>query len=56
MFLSVRLRATMARYGQGEAARDEELNMALLDTIHIAGARFDRMIKQLLGVTRTGAL
>jgi hypothetical protein len=27
---------------------EEELDMALLDTVHIAGARFDRMIKQLL--------
>jgi CRP-like cAMP-binding protein len=50
MYLSIRMRATVQRLGYGNAppTSEEELDMALLDTVHIAGARFDRMIKQLL--------
>jgi CRP-like cAMP-binding protein len=50
MYLSIRMRATVQRLGYGNAppTNEEELDMALLDTVHIAGARFDRMIKQLL--------
>ena len=50
MYLSVRLRATMSRFGKDGADAHDELNLELLDTVHIAGARFDRMIKRLLGV------
>jgi CRP/FNR family transcriptional regulator, cyclic AMP receptor protein len=51
MFLSIRMRNTVQRlgYGNAPAATEEELDFALLDTVHIAGARFDRMIKQLHG-------
>jgi CRP/FNR family cyclic AMP-dependent transcriptional regulator len=47
MFLSVRMRATVQRLGYGSAppTTEEELDLALLDTVHVAGARFDRMIK-----------
>jgi len=50
-FLSIRMRNTVQRFGYGNApvATEEELDIALLDTVHIAGARFDRMIKELLG-------
>lgn len=50
MFLSVRMRSTVQRlgYGKATAATEEEIDMALLDTVHIAGSRFDRMIKKLL--------
>jgi CRP/FNR family cyclic AMP-dependent transcriptional regulator len=52
MYLSIRMRTTVRRLGYGNAApsSEEELDMALLDTVHIAGARFDRMIKRLLAV------
>ena len=52
MYLSIRMRATVRRLGYGDAApaTAEELDMALLDAVHIAGARFDRMIKRLLTV------
>jgi CRP-like cAMP-binding protein len=49
MFLSVRIRASNQRLGGSRDDQDEELNMDMLDTVHIAGARFDRMIKSLLG-------
>jgi CRP/FNR family transcriptional regulator, cyclic AMP receptor protein len=51
MFLSIRMRNTVQRFGYGNApvATEEELDLALLDSVHVAGARFDRMIKDLLG-------
>ena len=39
-------------YGNGDATtrtRKDELNEDLLDTVHLAGARFDRMLKRLAG-------
>jgi CRP/FNR family transcriptional regulator, cyclic AMP receptor protein len=44
MFLSVRMRSTVQRLGYGKAtvASDDELDMSLLDTVAIAGNRFDR--------------
>jgi CRP/FNR family transcriptional regulator, cyclic AMP receptor protein len=52
MFLSIRMRNTVRHFGYGNApvSTEEELDLALLDTVHVAGARFDRMIKDLLGV------
>jgi CRP/FNR family transcriptional regulator, cyclic AMP receptor protein len=52
MFLSIRMRNTVRHFGYGKApvSTEEELDLALLDTVHVAGARFDRMIKELLGV------
>jgi CRP/FNR family cyclic AMP-dependent transcriptional regulator len=47
MFLSDRLRATSA--GAGSALEDDELDPNVLDTVHLAGQRFDRILKRLLG-------
>lgn len=51
MFLSIRMRATVKRlgYGSERPATEEEIDLALLDRIDVSGARFDRMIKTLLG-------
>jgi CRP-like cAMP-binding protein len=53
VFLADRMRHTTQRLGYGNAADDEhardELNEDLLDTVHLAGARFDRMLKRLAG-------
>ncbi len=53
IFLADRMRNTTMRLGYGEAAADphakDELNETLLDTFHIAGARFDRLLKRLTG-------
>ncbi|MBF0094241.1 MAG: cyclic nucleotide-binding domain-containing protein [Alphaproteobacteria bacterium] len=55
-FLSDRLRGTVQRLGyHDDKGLDEdtemegELDMNILDNIHIAGARFDRMLKKLMG-------
>ena len=54
MFLSVRMRSTVQRLGYGKAVvtsddqLDDELDLAMLENITIAGSRFDRMIKRLL--------
>jgi CRP-like cAMP-binding protein len=53
VFLADRMRHTTQRLGYGNAADDaharDELNDDLLDTVHLAGARFDRMLKRLAG-------
>lgn len=53
VFLASRLRSTTRRMGYGDAAADEdakdELTEDLLDNVHLAGARFDRMLKRLAG-------
>jgi len=50
MFLSIRMRSTVQQLGYGKAtvASEDEIDMALLDTVTIAGSRFDRMIKKLM--------
>ncbi|MBM3535395.1 MAG: cyclic nucleotide-binding domain-containing protein [Alphaproteobacteria bacterium] len=56
-FLSDRMRGTVSRLGYGEdgASLDDEVELAgeldenVLDTVHLAGSRFDRMLKKLLG-------
>jgi CRP-like cAMP-binding protein len=50
VFLADRMRNATQRIGHGAAgdARDE-LNEELLDNVHLAGARFDRMLKRLAG-------
>ncbi|MSQ66569.1 MAG: cyclic nucleotide-binding domain-containing protein [Gammaproteobacteria bacterium] len=57
LFLADRMRSTMRTLGYGEA-RDEvpteglaedELDAAVLDNVHLAGARFERLLKQLAG-------
>lgn len=57
-FLSDRLRGTVQRLGYGDqgASLDEdlelegELDLNVLDNVHLAGARFERMLKTLMGV------
>ncbi len=53
VFLASRLRSTTRRMGFGDGAGDEdakdELTDDLLDNVHLAGARFDRMLKRLAG-------
>ncbi len=56
MFLSDRLRRNAARIGSGpDATKTEEmedadeLDLNVLDNVHMAGARFDRMLKRLMG-------
>ena len=53
VFMADRLRQTTSRMGYGAATEDkhakDELNEDLLDTVHLAGARFDRMLKRLAG-------
>ena len=53
VFLATRLRSTTRRMGYGTDADDEhaadELTDDLLDNVHLAGARFDRMLKRLAG-------
>jgi CRP-like cAMP-binding protein len=56
VFLADRVRNTTMRLGGGNASMDAkgaqgqgELNEDLLDNVHLAGARFDRMLKRLAG-------
>lgn len=54
VFLADRIRSTTARMGYGTGTLDEknsadELNDDLLDSVHLAGARFDRMLRRLAG-------
>ncbi len=53
VFLAHRMRQTTQRMGYGAATDDQhakdELNEDLLDNVHLAGARFDRMLKRLAG-------
>ena len=50
MFLSSRLRNTMQKLGEEGVDAHEDLNLDMLETVHVAGAHFDRMIKRLLSV------
>lgn len=53
IFLANRMRHTLARFGYGNAAADEpladadELDVTVLDSVHLAGGRFDRLVKTL---------
>lgn len=54
VFLSSRLRSTVVGLGYGRpvlSGEDEgdDLDPMILDTLHLAGARFDRMLKRLMG-------
>ena len=53
VFMADRMRQTTQRMGYGAATDDrnarDELNEDLLDTVHLAGARFDRILKRLAG-------
>lgn len=50
VFLSVRMRSTVQQFGYGKASviSEDEIDMSLLDTVTLAGSRFERMIKTLL--------
>ena len=56
IFLADRLRETVRRMGYGpapdlgsQAITKDELDMGILDTVSMAGDRFDRMLKTLIG-------
>ncbi|MBK7423507.1 MAG: cyclic nucleotide-binding domain-containing protein [Propionivibrio sp.] len=55
IFLADRMRNVLARFGYGESPDDldemqhGELDGHVLDTLHLAGSRFDRMLKKLIG-------
>jgi len=56
VFLAHRLRNTYQRLGYGkdqpmdeDREYEDELSPELLDTVHLAGSRFDRALRQLLG-------
>jgi CRP-like cAMP-binding protein len=54
IFLSERMRSTVGRMGYGdpsdEAPTDsDELDENVLDNVHLAGARFERLLKKLMG-------
>jgi CRP/FNR family cyclic AMP-dependent transcriptional regulator len=53
VFLADRMRMTTMRMGYGAATADphakDELQDDMLDNVHLAGARFDRMLKRLAG-------
>jgi bacteriocin-type transport-associated protein len=58
VFLADRLRNTVARLGYGaghdldeHTEYEGELDFGVLDNVHLAGARFDRMLKRLTGAT-----
>ena len=57
-FLSDRMRGTLLRLGYGddrqldeETEQEGELDDNVLDNVSLAGARFDRMLKRLLGAS-----
>ncbi len=53
VFLAHRMRNATQRIGYGAPSEDagarDELNEDLLDNVHLAGARFDRMLRRLAG-------
>lgn len=53
VFLAHRMRNATQRIGHGtpteESNARDELNEEMLDNVHLAGARFDRMLKRLAG-------
>jgi CRP/FNR family cyclic AMP-dependent transcriptional regulator len=54
IFLSERMRTTVSRMGYGDANDEEpedadELDANVLDNVHLAGARFERLLKKLMG-------
>jgi CRP-like cAMP-binding protein len=53
IFLSERMRSTVGRMGYGDDAPDEEvdsdeLDSNVLDNVHLAGARFERLLQKLM--------
>jgi hypothetical protein len=50
MFLAIRMRSTVARFGYGgiRSTAPEEIDTDLMEKLHLAAARFDRMLKELM--------
>jgi CRP/FNR family cyclic AMP-dependent transcriptional regulator len=50
VFLSMRMRSTVQQLGYGKAAAfgEDEIDMSFLDSVTLAGSRFDRLVKKLL--------
>ena len=54
IFLSERMRSTVGRMGYGDPNDEpptdtDELDTNVLDNVHLAGARFERLLKKLMG-------
>jgi len=54
IFLSERMRSTVGRMGYGDDSQDDqieedELDSNILDNVHLAGARFERLLQKLMG-------
>jgi len=54
IFLSERMRSTVGRMGYGDdlpqdALEEDELDTNVLDNLHLAGARFERLLQKLMG-------
>ena len=54
IFLSERMRSTVGRMGYGDPGNEtptdtDELDENVLDNVHLAGARFERLLKKLMG-------
>ncbi len=56
VFLADRLRGVMARFGYGDAGDDAaglppagELDGQVMDNLHLAGSRFERLLQRLMG-------
>ncbi|MBI5658861.1 MAG: cyclic nucleotide-binding domain-containing protein [Nitrosomonadales bacterium] len=54
IFLSERMRNTVGRMGYGDEAEEvsadeDELDANVLDNVHLAGARFERLLQKLMG-------
>ena len=55
IFLADRMRNTLANFGYGDvigeagALREDELDENVLDNVFLAGSRFERMLKKLMG-------
>ncbi len=54
IFLSERMRSTVSRMGYGddtpeEGVKEDELDIRVLDNVHLAGARFERLLQKLMG-------
>ena len=54
IFLSERMRTTVSRMGYGDPSQEsqqdaDELDANVLDNVHLAGARFERLLQKLMG-------
>jgi CRP/FNR family transcriptional regulator, cyclic AMP receptor protein len=50
VFLADRMRGVLSRFGYGNASTDAgELDRQVMDTLHLAGGRFERLLQRLMG-------